>query len=129
MKMLVRELGRRTAVNNDCLNAQEISDTVIAGCNMGQICPQGQHRINQHPSNHTSAHTHTHAHKNRTTASQINLILPPAYLIEENRREGLKKKKEGQRNIGVYVRKSYKRSKEGKGRERWRRKKRGQVFQ
>lgn len=56
-EMLVRELGRRTTVNNDCLNAQEILDTVIAGCNMGQIFPQGQHWINQHHSNHTNAHT------------------------------------------------------------------------
>lgn len=59
-KLLVRELGRHTAVNNDCLNAQEILDTVIAGCNMGQIFPQGQHWINQHHSNHANAYTHTH---------------------------------------------------------------------
>lgn len=56
-KMLVRELGRRTAVNNDCLNAREILDAVIAACDMGQICLQGQHWINQHHSNHTNVHT------------------------------------------------------------------------
>ena len=60
--VLVRELGRRAAVNNDCLNAHEIFDAVIAGCNMGQICPQGQHWINQHHSNHINVRTHTHTH-------------------------------------------------------------------
>lgn len=91
IKMLVRELGRRTAVNNDCLNAQEISDTVIAGCNMGQICPQGQHRINQHPSNHTSAHTHTQK-QNYCFTNQSD---PPSCLF--NRRESKRgtEKKEG----------------------------------
>lgn len=59
-KMLVWELGRHTAVNNDCLRAQEILDAVIAGCNMGQIFPQGQHWINQHQSNQTNIHTRTH---------------------------------------------------------------------
>lgn len=58
IKTLVRELGRRAAVNNDCLNAQETSDAVIAACDMGQICLQGQHWINQHHSNHTNVHTH-----------------------------------------------------------------------
>lgn len=56
--MLVWELGRHMAVNNDCLSAQESLDAVIAGCNMGQICPQGQHWINQHQSNQTNTHTH-----------------------------------------------------------------------
>lgn len=59
-KKLVWELGRHTAVNNDCLSAQEILDAVITGCNMGQICPQGQHWINQHRSNQAKTHTHTH---------------------------------------------------------------------
>lgn len=69
------------AVNNECRNAQEISDTVIAGCNMGQIHPQGQRRSNQI--------THPHS----SIGSQINLALLTAYLKEESKKKI--KKKEG----------------------------------
>lgn len=83
--MLVRELGRCTAVNNDCLNAQEISVAVIVGCNMGQICPQGQPWINQHHSNHTNTHIHTDS----ASGSQITLTL--LYLIEESKSSSKRK--------------------------------------
>lgn len=66
-KTLVREQGCRAAVNNDCLNAPEISDTVIAGCNMGQICPKGQHEINQHPAPNIT-HPHTRDHQSTSLA-------------------------------------------------------------